>query len=120
MMEELKTSEIFFHKKPENYNCAQSILKGFQTEFQIPDKIIEDFREYGGGRAENGICGALYAANYLIQQNGGSALDGSFIRKVSYSTCRDIKQNKCCSCIDCVKIADELLREQMNKQKEEI
>jgi hypothetical protein len=112
-------SEDFFHRKPENYNCAQSILKGFQEEFRIPDEVINDFRAYGGGRAENGLCGALYAANYLIRKKGGELLDTSFSNKVSFIKCKDIRQNKCCSCADCVKIADGLLRERIEVGKEE-
>ena len=102
-------SEEYFHKKPDNFNCAQAILKGFQHEFQIQDETVETFRAFGGGRAENGLCGALYAANYLMKKAGNEPLNESFVKKVTSEKCKEIKQNKCCSCEECVKIADELV-----------
>ena len=102
-------SEEYFHKNPDNFNCAQAILKGFQTEFQIQDEMVEAFRAFGGGRAENGICGALYAANYLMKKVGKEPLNESFVKKTVYERCKDIKQSRCCSCEECVKIADELV-----------
>ena len=40
-------SETYFHSLPENLNCAQAILKGFQKEFDITDQEIEEFRAWG-------------------------------------------------------------------------
>ena len=57
----------YFHIPPESLNCAQAILKGFQQEFGITDQEIEEFRNNGGGRAEGGICGALFAAEKLLR-----------------------------------------------------
>jgi len=102
-------SEEYFHKKPDNFNCAQAVLKGFQQEFQIQDEVVEAFRAFGGGRAENGLCGALYAANYLMKKVGSESLNESFAKKAVYEKCKDIKHNKHCSCEECVKIADELV-----------
>ena len=107
-MERIK-SEAYFHKKPEHFNCAQSILKGFQAEFQISDETVGAFRSFGGGRAENGLCGALYAANYLMEKTGKGALNASFAKKTMSEKCREIKKNKLCSCEACVRIADELV-----------
>ena len=108
-------SEEYFHKKPDNFNCAQSVLKGFQHKFQIQDEEVEAFRAFGGGRAEGGVCGALYAANYLMQRMGKEPLNESFAEKATYEKCKDIKQSKCCSCEECVKIADELVGRGLSK-----
>ena len=44
----------------ERLNCAQSILKGYQDEFEIPEEQINEFRAFGGGRAEeNSVRGTL-------------------------------------------------------------
>ena len=115
MTKKRKSSETYFHAAPEMYNCAQSVLKGFQTEFSISDEKVEEFRAFGGGRAENGICGALYAANFLMEKMGKPKLDDAFKEKVSYVKCRDIKGNKACSCPSCVRIADELVSLKMEK-----
>jgi hypothetical protein len=102
-------SEKYFHRKPDNFNCAQAVLKGFQNEFQITDETVADFQAFGSGRAEAGICGALYAANYLMQKSGQKNLNEQFMKRAIYEKCQDIKQYKSCSCEECVKIADELI-----------
>ena len=43
-----KKSEKYFHAIPEQLNCAQAVLKGFQKEFDITDQEIEEFRAWGG------------------------------------------------------------------------
>lgn len=58
----------YFHVSPENLNCAQAILKGFQKEFNISDTKIEEYRVCEGGRADGGMCGALFAAECIIRQ----------------------------------------------------
>jgi hypothetical protein len=63
-----KSSQHYFHALPENLNCAQAILKGFQKEFNISDQEIEEFRAWGGGRTKGGMCGALFAAERLFYQ----------------------------------------------------
>ena len=102
-------SEEYFHRKPDNFNCAQSLLKGFQHEFQVSNETVEAFRAFGGGRAEGGLCGALYAANYLMQKVGKEPLNESFAKRIAYERCKDIKENKRFSCEECVKIADEFV-----------
>jgi len=102
-------SEEYFHRQPDNFNCAQSILKGFQREFRISDETVEKFRAFGGGRAEDGLCGALYAANYLMEKIGKKSVNESFIRKVNHEKCKEIKAHKYCSCEECVRIADGLI-----------
>ncbi len=107
-MERIK-SEDHFHKKPDNFNCAQAILKGFQHHFQIEDEEIETFRAYGGGRATEGLCGALHAANHLMKKIGREPLNKHFTEKVTHEKCKDIKLNKTYTCEECVRIADELI-----------
>ena len=108
-MERIK-SEEHFHKTPHNFNCAQAVLKGFQHHFQIEDEEIETFRAHGGGRAAEGLCGALHAANHLMKKLGHEPLNQHFIEKAIHEKCKDIKLNKTCTCEECVKIADELVQ----------
>jgi len=102
-------SEEFFHQKPENLNCAQSILKGFQQELNIPESRIAEFKAFGGGRAPNGICGALYAADILMKEQGKKTIEQKFNEKVGETLCLQIKKEAKASCKDCVAIADEIL-----------
>ena len=44
MNTEQTLSETFLHRKPENWNCAQSLFKGFQEQLAIPDAEIERAR----------------------------------------------------------------------------
>ena len=71
-------SDYYFHLLPENLNCAQSVLKGFQKEFNITETEIENFRAWGGGRAEGGICGAVFAADRILSQIGKESIAGDF------------------------------------------
>lgn len=111
MEKEKGSSALFFHRPPESLNCAQSIMKGFQEEFQVSDAEVEEFRAWGGGRAEGGLCGALFAADTLLKRRGLGSIASGFEKKVGYKTCKEIKGNRACSCPDCVRIADELLSE---------
>lgn len=108
-------SENFFHAKPENLNCAQSVLKSFQKEFNIQDEVIEEFRAFGGGRAPEGTCGALFAADFLIKKLGKDSIKSEFIDQVGSYACLDIKRKNKVPCLDCVRIADELLEKKSMK-----
>lgn len=69
-MNNIKKSAIsFFHSAPNNYNCAQAIIKRFQDNsitYISDEKIEQDFRSKGGGRAEGGICGAIIQPMYYL------------------------------------------------------
>ena len=104
-----KNAEEFFHKKPENWNCAQAILKAYQEEFNISDFEIETFQAFGGGRAKDGICGALFAAEKLLQETKSGSIKKDFEKEVGSLFCKEIKAEKF-PCADCVRIADELLK----------
>ncbi|MCL1868194.1 MAG: C-GCAxxG-C-C family protein [Paludibacter sp.] len=107
------TSEKFFHIKPENLNCAQSVLKGFHNELNIEQNEIDDFRAFGGGRAPEGLCGALFAAETLLAHRGKSSIRAEFAKQAGDITCFKIKKNAKTSCNQCVKIADELLAKKL-------
>ena len=94
----------------ESLNCAQSILKGYQEEFEISDEKIKEFKAFGGGRAEGNMCGALYAASSLIQDdNIRENLISDFAEQTGSTCCRVIRKANKISCKECVRIASELL-----------
>lgn len=98
-------AEQLFHGA-EGYNCAQAILKTFQQEFKIDENAILEASQKGGGRAEGGLCGALYAAHQLIQNNNlHQKIDSAFIAKGGSLQCREIRKNKQLSCKECVVLA---------------
>ena len=105
-------SEEYFHVLPEKSNCAQAILKGFQKEFSITDQEIEEYRAWGGGRAQGGICGALFSAERLLKQAGKTGITEEFNSIVGETQCLPIKALKF-PCIDCVRLADKLIEKRI-------
>ena len=105
-------SEDYFHSLPENLNCAQAILKGFQKEFDITDQEIEEYRAWGGGRAEGGMCGALFAAERLLRQIGKESVVEEFNKKAGGLLCSEIKEKQF-TCTKYVRIADELVKKNL-------
>ena len=98
-----------FHGK-ERLNCAQSVLKAFQKEADLPDSAIENARNLGGGRAPEGLCGALYGAELLTGEDDIKAgLEGAFNDIAGSTKCREIRGSNRLSCRGCVALAAQLL-----------
>jgi hypothetical protein len=102
----------YFHVSPENLNCAQAILKGFQKEFNISDAEIEEYRACGGGRAVGGMCGVLFAAERLIRQISKESVIEEFRQKTGSLLCSDIKEKQF-TCAEYIRIADELVEKNL-------
>lgn len=111
MCEKLKHPEKYFHVAPWGYNCAQSVLKAYVGQGGISEEDVERAKAWGGGRAEGGLCGALYAANIVAERLGKASLTEGFRDKIGHTRCADIKSKKRVSCVECIRIADELLAE---------
>ncbi len=91
-------------------NCAQSVYSGFQEQLQLPGEIIESARKLGGGKAEEGRCGALHAALDLSRQSETRELLRSrFEEQAGSQQCREIRARKLMSCDNCVELAATLL-----------
>ncbi|HLP06145.1 MAG TPA: C-GCAxxG-C-C family (seleno)protein [Paludibacter sp.] len=109
---ERQSSEKYFHALPHNLNCAQAILRGFQQEFNITDKEIETYRAWGGGRADGGLCGALFAAERLLAEVGKESVVEEFRNQTGSMLCSELKGEKY-TCAELVRIADELVKQNM-------
>jgi len=105
-------SDQYFHTQPDNLNCAQAILKGFQNEFNITEQEIEEYRAWGGGRANDGICGALFSAEGLLRKIGKPGITEEFKAIVGEIRCLDIKKAMF-PCKDCVLVADGILEKKI-------
>ncbi len=101
------------YRKPENLNCAQSILKAFQAECAVSDEEIRHFRVYGGGRAEGGVCGTLCAVSRLVGENERDRFEVDFKRKFGTVYCHELKRNKT-ACVECVRLADRFVEEKLD------
>ena len=94
----------FYLQTPKQYNCAQAVTKAFGR-----DDLVETLKSCGGGKAPNGMCGALYAATLLLPENERETITQQFQAKVGHILCKPIRQENKTKCTDCVRIAAELL-----------
>lgn len=96
----------------ERMNCAQSVLRAYQESHGLSDEKIQEARAHGGGRADGGLCGALYAALQLAKSEEVRAeLRRQFRETAGAETCREIKNGSGYPCKDCVGLAARLLNE---------
>ncbi len=86
------------------YNCAQSVALGANRPI-----LAEELRSCGGGRAPEGICGALHAALLLAPEERREEIRGAFRERAGALTCREIKGESKTPCLACVELASELL-----------
>ncbi len=98
--------------KTERLNCAQSILRAFQPQCGIPEEAVQQARQSGGGRADEGRCGALHAALQLAgDDTTRSQVRKAFVAKTGTETYRGIRKNKALTCEQCIELAAALLTE---------
>ncbi|PYG89070.1 broad specificity phosphatase PhoE [Ruminiclostridium sufflavum DSM 19573] len=94
-------------------NCAQAVICAFKEEFEIDEKVIEDFRKMGGGNAPDGLCGAYYAASYVLHEKGAEdkayELENYFSEYAGSVKCKEIKEGRKLSCTGCVVRSSEFL-----------
>ena len=94
----------------ERLNCAQSILKAFGHRKDMTRNEIDVAQALGGGKAADGVCGALHAALLLIDgQEKKQAFRDSFAERAGSEQCREIRSKKIVTCGQCVELAAELL-----------
>ena len=72
-------------------------------------KAAEMFRTFGGGKAPDGLCGALYAAK-MMQPDHAESIEEFFKRGAQGCTkCQEIRPNNVIPCNRCVELAGEAL-----------
>ena len=117
--EENKSALDFFHAKPNNWNCAQTIAKAYQGITRATDDDIEaTLRSKGGGKAEGGLCGALYSATQILGADSpeAKALLEEFRSRLGATQCHSLKAELHIPCNDTVNLADELLEKYLSQQ----
>lgn len=94
-------------------NCAQSIFFAYKKNSGKSDEYIQNeirsFLPFGGGRAPEGCCGALYAAKILNPAHAEEITDFFKKETQNYTTCKDIRSRKIIPCNRCVTLAGEAL-----------
>lgn len=105
-----KKAVDLFHNAENNWNCAQAILKSRQENLNISDENIElHYRSKGGGRAENGICGALYAAVQMLEEEDAQEFISKAKEYFGAITCKKLKGELKIPCPQIVDYVDEML-----------
>lgn len=101
--QDVAAAQSVFHQPPLNANCAQSValLAG-------RDDLVEPFRACGGGRAPEGLCGALHAALALCPEERREEIIAAFREAAGATTCRELKGACKTPCVHCVAIGDKL------------
>lgn len=93
-------------------NCAQSIISVFMEDNPQKESLIEAFGRYGGGNAPEGLCGAFYAAKYILENNYNMKRDDFeryFMEHTGALKCHEIKGLRKLSCVGCVEKSAEFL-----------
>jgi hypothetical protein len=98
----------------ENYNCAQAVLKFMDEQVSISPELLSEFKQFGGGRAPDGVCGALYAASHILKDGKITGeLAELFELKAGSKRCQEIKAAGRLSCAGCVDLAADFCSEKL-------
>ena len=93
-------------------NCAQAVLKAFEATHGVAAEMIEAFKKYGGGRAEGSLCGALYAAQTLVDDPElADEVAAKFAEIAGSVHCKEIRGAKVFTCSQCVETAAGLVQD---------
>ncbi len=100
-----KEAADLFHQPPAMLNCSQSVMALCGRQDMVPE-----VKCFGGGRAPDGLCGALYAALLLVPEERHEEIKQAFAEEAGAVRCADIKNGNGTSCQMCVALATALAR----------
>lgn len=86
-------------------NCCESVAHAFQDAVPLSPEELQSFAGFGGGRAPEGYCGAVYAAKRLLETSAPDkvvTLHEIFNGLAGSVKCREIKALRKISCLECV------------------
>ena len=94
-------------------NCAMSVAYGFARAAGKSEEEslqeAEKFRNFGGGRAPDGLCGALHAARTLCPEKACDIEDIFKNGAKGCTRCKEIRPQAVIPCTRCVELAGEAL-----------
>ncbi len=92
-------------------NCAQSVGAAWANAHKKDiNEVTPRFAACGGGRAEGGLCGAVYAAIALYPEQKGKILENFKAVTGGFVNCKDVRSLKVISCNECVGVAAEIVQ----------
>lgn len=89
-------------------NCAMAVSAAWADERGLDSSEIEQFKGCGAGRADGGLCGALYTAIHY-RPDKREYLVSEFAKRCGGTLCKEIRPKTDLTCNDRVGIAAELL-----------
>ena len=96
-------AHALFTAVPKLHNCAQAVADGCGA----PADILDAMKVCGGGKAPDGLCGALHAAVTLFPDRA-EEIKSKFAETVGGIRCREIKTGPKTPCPVCVETAARL------------
>ncbi len=88
-------------------NCAMAVAAAWIDAHGLDSSEIETFKSCGAGRAEGGMCGALYAAVHY-RPDKKAEIVREFEKVAGGTLCRDIRPKKNMTCTERVALAAEI------------
>lgn len=102
-----------FRREPESLNCAQTILAAYQSATGETIATIPSFKPFGGGRAPDNECGALYAACQCLPEHAPE-IRAAFLAELGSHRCKVLKRELRVACETCVGMAADLVSAKLN------
>lgn len=103
----MKNFAMDFHAAHKG-NCAQAVAAAWADAHGNSPELVERFKPCGGGHAEGGLCGALYAAMQLRPADKNAILEA--FQKIAQGTlCSEIRPLRHMTCTERVGLAAEIL-----------
>ena len=95
--EKMSKALELFTALPKMHNCAQAVVCGCGRS-----NLYDEMSANGGGRAPDGICGALYGALQLLPAEKRALAQEDFLREFGAVECVKLKQELHVPCTACV------------------
>jgi len=102
---------FLFRKKRKN--CAEAVAEAWQKVTGKDPELTVNLRKCGSGRAPQGLCGAIYAAQLVCDEDKKAELTDRFEDAAGSLLCGEIRSMKKLSCTACVEVAAALLEESL-------
>lgn len=86
-----------FTASPRLHNCAQAVVAGCGRE-----DLNDEMKNFGGGRAPEGLCGAVFGAMACVGEDKKAQVKEEFEALLGSGKCRELKANgvPCTKCVE--------------------
>lgn len=119
----MRATDLFLQRRRgRRIDCSEAIVRVWGPTFGVGDQLVEEARAWGRGNAPSGHCGALHAAEKLLEEGGRHEsvceLRERFSAEAGALPCRDVRKARLLKCRACVKLVEEVLEEMSAQSRE--